>query len=89
MATLILSCPHCEEEHQDAFEVLNADSIESMRCDACNKQFWFAIMECHRCANEQTFTWTQLPTLEVPDGLTCEACGSTFRYHDDTSEPEI
>jgi transcription elongation factor Elf1 len=86
--SLKLSGPHCEAEHADQFEVLDPDKLDRMRCDACEKTFSFAIMECHRCAHEQVFTWAHEPAPTVLDMLTCEQCGSTFRFHDATDEQE-
>lgn len=76
---LKIPCPHCDHASEDEFEVLEPDSIEAMRCEHCDKQFWFSIMECHRCAHEQVFTWAHQPPPEALAMLTCEACQATFR----------
>lgn len=83
-----LSCPHCGQEHEDPFEVLDPDRLEQMRCEGCAKPFWFAIMECHRCAHEKVFTWSHAPALQALDLLSCDQCGSTFRYADASHEEE-
>lgn len=88
MTTLCICCPHCENEAEDFFEVINPDIIDKMRCENCGKQFSFALMECHRCANEQVFTWPHEPSETALDMLTCEACGSTFRYSDETKQDQ-
>jgi transcription elongation factor Elf1 len=86
--SLMLSCPHCQAEHTDPFEVLDSNKLDQIRCDECGRHFSFAIMECHRCAHEQVFTWPHEPAESVLDLLTCEQCGSTFRYHDAPDEQE-
>lgn len=88
MSKLYIQCPHCEHEAEDFFEVLDPDVLDDMRCENCGKHFSFALMECHRCANEQIFTWPHKPSSSALDMLTCEACGSTFRYSDETQQNE-
>jgi len=88
MSSLRITCPHCHEEHDDPFEVLASDQLHSMLCEGCGARFWLAIMECHRCAAEQTFTWGHQPEVAALDLLTCDPCGSTFRYHDAETEQE-
>lgn len=83
-----LPCPHCQTEHPDLFEVLDSNVLGQMRCEACKHTFSFAIMECHRCAHEKVFTWPHEPAATVLDMLTCEQCGSTFRYQDAKDEQE-
>jgi transcription elongation factor Elf1 len=73
------TCPHCEHEHEDDWEVLLPDQMGSMRCEACRQEFAFAIVECHQCGNEQAFSWTHTPSADALDLLTCEACGSICR----------
>lgn len=88
MSFMQLHCPFCEHAHEDPFEVLDSDVLDSMKCEECAKTFWYAIMECHRCAHEQTFTWPHEPASESLDQLTCESCGSTFRVNDGQAEQE-
>jgi hypothetical protein len=61
---------------------LDPNVLDRMRCEACEQTFSFAIMECHRCDNERVFTWSHEPAVTALDMLTCDQCGSTFRYHD-------
>ncbi|MBA3773588.1 MAG: hypothetical protein H0X13_14200 [Ramlibacter sp.] len=86
MTVLKLPCPHCGNRHEDLLEVLDPDKIDSMHCEECRRQLWFSIMECHRCANEQVFTWAHEPEVHALDMLTCEACGSPFRRQDGPDE---
>lgn len=88
MSFMQLHCPFCEHGHKDPFEVLDTNALDSMKCEACSAVFWFAIMECERCAHEQTFSWPQQPSSAVLDLLTCEACGNAFRKCNETSEQE-
>lgn len=88
MTVLKLHCPNCRTAHEDPFEVLDADEIDSMCCEECKRQFWFAIMECHHCAHEQAFIWNHQPAPAALDLLTCEACTSTFRYQHATVEEQ-
>lgn len=89
MGSLTLSCPACGHEHEDAWEVLDVNQASSMRCDRCRVQFWFALMECHRCENEQSFTWRHEPSPKGVAMLECEACHGTFRCPDAQAEEEL
>ena len=86
---LILRSPYCEHRHRDEFDVLNTDALGSMNCEACRTTFWFAIMECHRCAHEKAFEWPSTLSEFELRGLVCKACGKTFRYHEDSPDQEI
>jgi transcription elongation factor Elf1 len=77
--TLKIVCPHCDHASEDGFEVLDLDTIDAMLCEHCGRQFWFFIMECHRCAHEQVLTWAHQPPPEALAMLTCEACQATFQ----------
>jgi len=79
MPALKIPCPHCDHASEDEFEVFDADAIDAMRCEHCSRQFWFSIMECHRCVHEQVFTWAHQPPSEALTMLTCEACQATFQ----------
>lgn len=79
-SALVLACPYCENESFDVFEVLDPDVLDKMRCESCKNEFSFALMECNRCAHEQTFSWKQAPPAATLDFLTCSSCDSTFRY---------
>jgi hypothetical protein len=82
VSVLKLFCAHCDHPCEDPLEVLNADSIEEMRCEPCGGQFWFAVMECHACAHDQAFTWLHPPSAAALWMLACEACGNIFRRGD-------
>jgi ribosomal protein L40E len=79
-----LLCPFCQHKHDDPFEVLNPDRLDVMRCEKCKAKFSFAIMECHRCAHEQVFSWPQAPSADALDMLICEECNRTLRYQNAT-----
>ena len=83
MQQLELPCPHCGHLHDDPFDVLEQDQLESMRCEACGKPFWFAIMECHRCGDERVHTWSAPQEPALLDQLTCESCVTTYRDLDE------
>lgn len=85
---LVLSCPYCTHESFDVFDVLNSDVVDEMHCERCKKKFFFALMECHRCANEQIFSWKEAPPTTALDFLTCACCDSTFRYPNAYQEGE-
>ena len=85
---LVVSCPYCAREICDVFDVLDSDVIDKMRCEACRKEFSFALMECHRCAGEQIFNWKKEPPATILDSLTCACCDSTFRYPNAYQESE-
>lgn len=82
MSVLEIFCPHCKHASEDSFEVLDPDTIDTMRCEGCEKQFAFAIMECHACGHEQVFTWVVQPSTAALSALTCEACKRPFRRDD-------
>ena len=86
---LILRCPRCEYEHEDGFDVLDTDALGSMKCGACRSTFWFAVMECHRCAHEEAFEWPGTLSESELRLLVCRACCRTFRYHEDSPDQEI
>lgn len=77
MTALQFSCPHCSHGFDDPYEVLDDNKLLDIRCDACGKHFSLAIMECHRCAREEPFTWAVQPPPGALPQLTC-ACGATF-----------
>ena len=87
MSIIQFACPRCQHAHDDPFEVFDSDRLHSLRCEHCRQDFSFAIMECHRCAHEEVFTWPQAPSEVALSLLTCESCGSTFRFNDDSDEP--
>ena len=86
---LILRCPRCENEHEDVFDVLDADALECLRCENCRTLFWFAVMECHRCAHEEAFAWPSPLSESDLSLLVCWACRRLFRYHEDSSDQEF
>jgi transcription elongation factor Elf1 len=86
MSSVLLSCPHCQHEHEDAFEVLAVGAIDDMRCEACKQEFSFVLLECRRCTNEQAFTWPHRPPSTALRLLTCEPCGIHFGFHDANQE---
>ena len=86
---LILRCPHCKHRHEDEFDVLDTDALGSMKCEACRSTFWFAVMECHRCAHEEAFAWPSHLSESELSLHVCWACRRTFRYHEDSSDQEF
>jgi transcription elongation factor Elf1 len=78
-SALTVSCPHCKHRHKDILELLEPDNLDAMRCDSCTHEFSVAVMECHRCADEQVFTWQEAPAAAVLDTLKCQMCGSGHR----------
>lgn len=82
-----LNCPHCHSAQDDPFEVLDVDRVEAMGCEACGQRFFFAIMECHRCANDDAVSWLDEPPPSVLDELTCGKCGATYRYRASEDHP--
>jgi transcription elongation factor Elf1 len=79
VSILNILCPHCDYANEDVFEVFDLDTINTVRCEHCEKQFWFAIMECHACEHEEVFTWMHQTAAAALPMLTCEACGASFR----------
>lgn len=86
---LILRCPRCENEHEDVFDVLDGDALASMKCETCRTLFWFAVMECHQCAQEEVFVWPGAVSEEALSLLVCTACCRTLRYHENSPAQEI
>ena len=79
-------CTACGHGHADDFEVLPADTLGSLRCEACRVVFWSVVMNCHRCAHEQAFSWPQKPPDETLPLLTCPRCLSTFLFPPDAED---
>jgi len=88
MCAIAFSCPRCGHIHEDPFEVLPADTLGTILCEGCRQEFAFALMECHRCANEHAFAWPSAPPLEALNLLQCDGCGSTFRLGDSDAPQE-
>jgi transcription elongation factor Elf1 len=85
MSALNLICPHCRESHEDTWEVLDAGSIQDMRCESCGTAFAFAILECAHCAAEQVMTWPFTPNTQALGLLACEQCRRPI-FHESTTE---
>lgn len=86
---LILRCPRCEHRHEDEFDVLDVDALCSMKCEACRNTFWFAVMECHRCGDEEAFEWPSTLSEDALNLLVCRTCCRTFRYREHSPDSEI
>ena len=89
--SLVFHCPHCQHLKEDPFEVLDQNVIDWMKCEACEKRFYFAIVECHRCAFENVYCWPAEPPSETLALLTCPKCQSTYLRNEnsDLEEPGI
>lgn len=84
----IITCPFCGHQHEDCFEALDSGVLDLMRCQGCAKDFRFVLIECHRCAREQTRSWTDVPADEVLNDLKCPECGGAFEM-ERTGEAEF
>jgi transcription elongation factor Elf1 len=83
--SLVLHCPHCRHLQEDPFEVLVPnDEIDWMKCEACEKPFFFAILECPRCAGESAYSWLLEPPPQTLAMLTCRTCHSTYSCHENS-----
>jgi DNA-directed RNA polymerase subunit RPC12/RpoP len=69
-------CPHCEHEEEDAFEVLELDTLhDDFRCARCGNAFAAYLNDCIRCGAEQAFEFKAAPSAAAISSLTCAACG--------------
>jgi hypothetical protein len=80
------SCPHCGNAFDDLWEVLPSGCVDEMLCDACQKPFSFALMNCERCDAETSFTWAMPPPSDTVEALACVACKSKFVRHEDQED---
>jgi transcription elongation factor Elf1 len=85
---LNIACPFCGHAHEDCFEILDTNKMDSMRCHSCRKSFALMLMECERCADEQMFVWSEVPPAIEVVGLACQACGEKYRHADASDEHE-
>lgn len=89
--SLVLACPHCQHLQEDPFEILLPNGIDWMKCEACEKPFFFAILECEYCAFESGYSWLAEPLPEALSLKICPACSRPHSCHEtsNTSEPGI
>lgn len=72
------SCPHCGAVEQDPYEVLEADDVHALRCEACGRQFHLLIAECPACAEESIITWSEVPPPEALRYVRCLHCDARW-----------
>jgi hypothetical protein len=77
------TCPHCEHQTNDMFEVLDNNIIYEMTaCERCGKPFYFAMIECDHCGHEQTIANATQLTLSALRARACPACKRTYALAD-------
>jgi hypothetical protein len=84
-------CPFCSSRHEDALEVLDADTLhDDFNCTHCGKPFVAYINDCTCCATECAFAWKTVPSPIELAALTCRACGhrNVESSGDVNSEPD-
>jgi uncharacterized protein YbaR (Trm112 family) len=89
LMALNLHCPHCQHPEEDPLELLDENIIDSMKCEACEKVFYFAILDCHLCAHEGAYSWLTEPPAQALTLLTCPACQSTFLRNENSIATEL
>jgi transcription elongation factor Elf1 len=71
---LSVQCRSCGLAQIDDYELMDANSIQSMRCADCGTVTHFAVFECPACGGETLFTSASLPASEELRNLICDAC---------------
>jgi DNA-directed RNA polymerase subunit RPC12/RpoP len=77
---LSIQCRRCGVAEKDDYEVVETNTIQSMRCASCGSAILFAVLECSVCGAETFFPWASQPASEDLRDLTCGACER--RYFD-------
>jgi DNA-directed RNA polymerase subunit RPC12/RpoP len=80
--SLCLFCPYCKAAHEDDWEVLDVLQLDDKRCDACQRPFWFFVLDCGHCGQETVLTWPQRPDETTINHLKCKHCGHLIRPKD-------
>lgn len=83
---LQFACPHCGDAKADDWELLDANRVQTIRCNRCGEHFHLAVMECLPCAHETVFRWGIRPAGSTLAGLRCEGCGRPFASNSHADE---
>jgi hypothetical protein len=75
---LSIQCGSCGLAEVDDYEVLEANSIHSMRCAGCGAVIRFALIECLACGEETLFPLASEPAPEELRILMCAACEQPY-----------
>ena len=73
-APLSIQCRQCGGSEIDDYEVVEANSMQTMRCATCGTLMHFAVMECSACGAETLFPWSGEQFPEEHRSLVCGAC---------------
>src|SRR4051812_35528725 len=71
---LAIQCRRCGFADTDDYEVVKANSVQSMRCAGCANVFHFTVIECTGCGGETLFAWATEPAAQDLQFLVCAAC---------------
>jgi Zn finger protein HypA/HybF involved in hydrogenase expression len=75
---LSIECRRCGIAETDDYEVLQANTVHSMRCPSCGTDMHFAIFECLACGSETFFPWANKPAAEELRKLVCAGCEGSY-----------
>jgi hypothetical protein len=84
-STVQVECPHCGHVEDDEYECLESDRLLDLRCPACGRSFYLALMQCQACAAESLSSWMRRPSSERFEHLRCLACSQPYRDHEAAS----
>jgi uncharacterized Zn finger protein len=71
---LSIQCRQCGVAESDDYEVVEANSIQSVRCAGCGTVVRLSVIECSVCGAETLVAWANQPTTENLGSLTCATC---------------
>lgn len=75
---LTYSCPHCQHQFSDEWELITADTLQTFDCEKCHNPFTLLLKECLVCVEETIFTEKPPAEIHVSE-LKCHACGTPFQ----------
>ena len=84
-----IECPHCGQVEEDAFELFDDDSLQQMRCTACDHEFFVDVMECSVCGRERLFSWMERPAADKLVPLVCSRCTGRARPQHESPGPSL
>lgn len=76
-------CPHCNHMYCDELELLNANELHSMNCEACNKPFFMAFVECDNCDFDIIETSIYIINIDLLKNAPCPYCTANLSYRTD------
>lgn len=80
-----IQCRHCGAVEDDDYEVVEENTVHSLRCAGCGSVTHIAVFDCSACGAETLFQWGSPPASEDIRDLLCAACER--RYFNEAADP--